>query len=351
MSGPQKWADFTAWVQEKTRDNAKVRPSRQIPLLPAPGLDAHGRTVSHGRTGAPETVAPLVNRCISQHAKKNSVLGVKFEVYPKSVRVVRPVALPPGATRGGLRSSIDGFSEGSRRRLKRTASEASDILKSQFGLTYHETRPSGDDVKRHLNAWLTWLRRRVKGIKYLWVLEFQRRGVPHFHVFLSVECVYDALHVDMANKWNEITGETPEHRIFHMNAKNFIPWDMGSGAYACKYLEKEYQKHVPDGFGWVGRFWGSSRSLVPPPCVYDVHEMRALCGQNVEKACMNVPRETHGRDAGAAILRALGEFQRAQWRRYGRKGKTLSQSRNSRWVQGGASVLWRVVEHLHSQAP
>jgi hypothetical protein len=50
-----------------------------------------------------------------------------------------------------------------------------------------------------------------------------------------------------------------------LHEKNYIPWDMRGGSYVCKYLEKRSQKSVPDEFGWPGRFWGSSRELVPEP--------------------------------------------------------------------------------------
>ena len=39
------------------------------------------------------------------------------------------------------------------------------------------------EVKKHLNAFLMWLRRR--GYVYFWCLEFQQRGAPHFHLFLG----------------------------------------------------------------------------------------------------------------------------------------------------------------------
>lgn len=349
------WTDFTSWVKSRLVVSQKDLRRRQVSLFEADpvtldgGRGARRGAKSAGRdeqSAGVRASAPLVNRCISQHTRRNALLGIRFEVFPKSVRVVRPVALPPGATRGGLRSDVDGFSEASKRRLRRVASEAGDSLVSQFCLTYHLSDPDGETVKRHLNTWLTWLRRRVPGIKYLWVLEFQRRGVPHFHVFLSVDIHSDnKLHADMAKKWHAITCEEDKaHLNVHLNAKNWIRWDMGTGSYVCKYIDKQNQKNVPDYFGWVGRFWGSSRSLMPKPDVYDTHEMRAICGQNVDKARIGVAREAHGRDSVAVLLRALGEFQKAQWRRYGRKGKHLSQAKSSRWVQGGASVLWRVAE-------
>jgi len=226
------------------------------------------------------------------------------------------------------------------------ASEAGEHLVSQFCLTYQHTDPDGERVKRHLNVWLTWLRRRVPGIKYLWVLEFQKRGVPHLHVFLTIPvCTTSTLHDEMARKWHLITcEEDAAHLKFHQNAKNWIGWDMGSGSYVCKYLDKEKQKHVPDDFGWVGRFWGASRSLMPKPCVYDAHEMRAMVGQNTHAASMNVSREAHGRDITATIIRTLGNFQESRRRRFGRKGRHLSQVRSSRWVQDGAAVVWKLLE-------
>lgn len=359
-----------------------MRPSRQIPLFrelvgsergdPARSALAGGpfaRTARPPARGTSERVpdfaarggslqTPLVNRCISQQgaggvgaarptrSPRASLGAVAFEVYPRSVRVVRPVSLPAGVTRGGARSSVDSFSEASKRRLRRVASEAGDQLVSQFCLTYQHSDPDGERVKRHLNAWLTWLRRRVSGIKYLWVLEFQKRGVPHLHVFLSIPvCTESTLHAEMAMKWHLITCEGDKaHLKFHQNAKNWIGWSMGSGSYVCKYLDKENQKHVPDYFGWVGRFWGSSRSLMPEPCVYDAHDIRAMVGQNADKARLNVSRETYGRDITATLIRTLGNYQQSKRRRYGRKGRHLSQVRSSRWVQDGAAVVWKLLD-------
>lgn len=362
-STSQKWADFTKWIKERSAGNAKVRPSRQIPLLAAnapwedggPSSDlGRGRDTARasGAGRAPAlpgaSPAPLVNRCISQHTGKIPVLGVKFEVYPRSVRVVRPVQLAPGVARGGKKAEIDGFSDSSKRRLRRVASESGEELVSQFCLTYQNERPSGGDTKQHLNAWLVWMRRQVEGFKYLWVLEFQVRGVPHFHVFMNVEvCIGSTLHERMAAQWHKITGEkSREHLDFHLHAKNWIGWDMGTGSYVCKYLDKERQKHVPDGFGWVGRFWGCSRGLMPKPCVYDVHEIRAMGGQNIECVRVNVSRETYGRDITHTLLRTLGNFAQSRRRYAGaRRGRHISRLRSSRWVQDGAAVFNRLLEY------
>jgi hypothetical protein len=70
----------------------------------------------------------------------------------------------------------------------------------------------------------------------------------------------------MADKWHQIAEpDSPSHLKFHLHEKNFIPWDMGAGSYLCKYLDKEHQKQIPEGYTGSGRFWGNSRGLVPEP--------------------------------------------------------------------------------------
>lgn len=48
---------------------------------------------------------------------------------------------------------------------------------------------------------------------------------------------------------------------------------MGSATYLCKYLDKEAQKAVPEGFVNFGRFWGNSRTLVPAPITVTIEDV------------------------------------------------------------------------------
>jgi len=211
---------------------------------------------------------PLVNRCISHH-KKNGRNPVKsLQVWPRAVKLVREFhgrkqeEQPP-------RGDILSFSTASKRRLKFTASNAFPELVSQFGMTYHKTSPDGRTIKNHLDTFLKALRHKYSSAKYLWILEFQTRGVPHYHLFLTLPHDTPGLHKFMAETWHRIAEPgSREHLRFHQHKRNFIAWDMGSGSYLCKYLDKEHQKAVPVGFTGVGRFWGSSRGLVPPPLEY-----------------------------------------------------------------------------------
>lgn len=212
--------------------------------------------------------APLVNRCISHQEIGNGYRVKRLQVWPRAVKLVREFngkkqeEAPP-------RGEIESFSLASKRRLKFTAANAFPELVSQFGMTYHKTSPDGRTIKHHLDAFLKALRYKFPEAKYLWILEFQTRGVPHYHLFLTQPHDTPGLHKYLAETWHRIAEPgSREHLRFHRHARNFIAWDMGSGSYLCKYLDKEHQKAVPPGFMGVGRFWGSSRGLVPPPIEY-----------------------------------------------------------------------------------
>ena len=204
----------------------------------------------------------LVNRLISQRSTVESIL-----LYPSSVKVLRPKYTSAKPDNSPVaRSGIEGFSDSSRRRLRFLAGNTSTPLISQFCLTYHKTCPDGLTVKKHLNSWLTRLRTRFPEVAYLWVLEFQTRGVPHFHVWLNMSADLPGLRNILAKSWNKIAEPDNEtHFKFHNHKSNFIPWEMYNPSYACKYLDKQSQKSVPDGFTGCGRFWGNSRELLATP--------------------------------------------------------------------------------------
>jgi hypothetical protein len=195
-----------------------------------------------------------------------------LEVYPSSVRVRRPKTHRPDIARFSRRGKINAFSWRSRRRAGFNSANPSQPCRSQFGLTYHENFPTDGAVcKAHLNTFLTWFRRVYPDHPYFWIFEFQSRGAPHFHLFLTIE-PKKPMQSDMAAAWNRITSESVEHKKFHNHDKNFIKWRLDSG-YITKYLTKTAQKFVPDGFLNCGRFWGSSRDWVAIPAILHSDEV------------------------------------------------------------------------------
>jgi hypothetical protein len=208
----------------------------------------------------------LVYTAISQRSR---FLPLSFQVFKSSLKIVRsPVSFSKICQGGGSsRGAVRVLTQKSKSRLRFTCLNARLPLISQFCLTYPADFPNdGRIVQSHFNAFMTrfrdYCKRRNIDFVYLWVKEFQKRGAPHFHLFLSLP-VSDQLHSYMAQLWNRVAGNNQlEHLAFHLNKNNFIEWEMGNGQYLTKYLEKNYQKMTPVDFKNVGRFWGSSRHIV-----------------------------------------------------------------------------------------
>lgn len=268
----------------------------------------------------PAGCVPSQQLAPSEDARRSTFI----ELYPVDVRIRRVNwHMRSRASPSSARGAVDAFSDKSRARLRFTAANAAQPFISQFCLTYHAEYGVGADVKADLNRFLTWFRKHFRCIKYLWVLEFQTRGFPHFHLFLS--CAPDrVMGLRMAHAWSRIAGRgSRHHRRFHAKKKNFIAWKMDTASYLTKYIDKTAQKHVPDSFGWVGRFWGSSRAVVAPPLYVDerFYDRREL----------------------ARLVRGIGRWHEARLRKHGRRS-FVRRSHNSRLVPSGAAVLVRLLE-------
>ena len=100
----------------------------------------------------------------------------------------------------------------------------------------------------------------------LWVLEFQERGAPHFHVFFDKNLDRNAV----SAAWFRIVGsDDPKHLLAGTRIEAFrCPEALGP--YLMPYAAKLRQKDVPEGFASVGRFWApgekcSSCGVSPSP--------------------------------------------------------------------------------------
>ncbi len=213
---------------------------------------------------------PLVQSRISQN-------DYYFSFYPKDLQI-RPFKVNTGQVPDAIRGNISGFSRNSQRRLSFVARNSGDILTSQFCLTYHEKNPDGSESKSHLNTFLTNIRQNRPFLKYLWIMEFQKRGVVHYHLFLNLSITPRNRRL-LAVTWKRVTKESKKHLKFHLSIQNFIKWKMNSGGYLTKYLQKIEQKGVPSDFENCGRFWGNSRGLVPPPTFVTMDELAQFMGK------------------------------------------------------------------------
>lgn len=326
----------------------------------AEGGTAHTAAPSAGGAGGPLRGVPspaLVPSSISERSNRPKPSPIpaptRFEMLPADVRVVRDYGpqAQPEHLKHARRGAVEMFSPRSAARLTRIARNAYPALISQFCLTYHEANPDGETAKKHLHAWLAALRRAAPGVGYLWILEFQSRGVPHFHVWLTVPFSVD-LWKRLGKAWNRVAEpESPEHLWWHTEERfdrrkglqrSFMPWEMNGAGYLRKYMSKEAQKCVPEGFGWVGRFWGCTRALVPDPVEFDADDLPA----DVQDVTRTLSKWVEARRRrGAALARKIAHEK-------GREPQpvhlrpTARAVRSSAWLNNATPALLQLLDHL-----
>ena len=202
----------------------------------------------------------------AQDTQRNGVVGsMSIDRYFSVQRGLAVICRVPRGTaqRGTLggRGEITGFSADSARRMRRYLRNSVADYKGFVTLTYpHAYTSNGVEVKEHLRRFgqevlRKWKREngedRRRGL--FWFLEFQARGAPHFHVFVT-----DWLSKDWVSEtWYRIVGsDDVRHLHYGTNIQTIRSGRSGTIAYASKYAAKAEQKQVPAGYEKVGRWWG-----------------------------------------------------------------------------------------------
>ncbi|MDT5223540.1 MAG: hypothetical protein QOG19_947 [Mycobacterium sp.] len=145
---------------------------------------------------------------------------------------------------------------------------------------WQSVAPDGASVKRHMALWRKRFQREWgEPARYIWKLEFQRRGAPHIHLWMAPPHTLGrsgrTFRDWLSQVWADIVAHpNPEQRARHLLAGTAV--DILNGLRACdpkrlasyftkhsspnKLGDKEYQHIVPvawrqPGHG-PGRFWG-----------------------------------------------------------------------------------------------
>ncbi len=119
-------------------------------------------------------------------------------------------------------------------------------------LTYPEKFPDGRASKKHLQAFFKRLKRRWPDFGYIWKLEFQKRGAPHYHIFMWGVPRAKAYSI-MSQCWYEVVGSNdPWHAVRGVKIEEIKSYK-GVKSYASKYIAKKDEQEVPEG---LGRTWG-----------------------------------------------------------------------------------------------
>jgi hypothetical protein len=211
------------------------------------------------------------------HEKRENLRTIiGFEVYKTDVVVVRKRSMDRPDDMD-TRGEITKWTTRAQKRLGFIAANTEVEFQTMITLTYpRKFETDGQEVKRHLNLFLKRLARRYDH-SYLWFLEFQQRGAPHYHLLTTIaEVVIDKLWISEA--WWEIV-ESMDRA--HLLAGTRVETLRKKGAwYAVKYAYKMKQKSVPKNYRNVGRFYGYSRDVKPSPymdVVGDVDEIFRGC--------------------------------------------------------------------------
>ena len=211
------------------------------------------------------------------------------EVYRRDV-VVR-VKVGSGSRVAAVRGVVKGLSPKSARELLLRGRNLVG-LGVLVTLTYPGVFPSdGRVVKRHLNSFVQWLKRR--GIGGLWVLEFQRRGAPHYHILVNGELDRHAV----AFEWFTLVGSRDLRHLAAGTRVEGLRSENAAAAYVAKYVSKQEQKAVPNGFEGVGRMWGTFGVTL---------ERTVVVGERADL----VPIIRHVRRADRARRRSVGQARR-----------------------------------------
>ena len=253
------------------RDRLGVEPeSGQFRITIGPGVVRLGWT-------NPVRAEKASERAVNRHR-----LDVATEV--DRIKAGRDMPDPPGR-------AITEWSRKSRAAMCRTFAELDYTPLVECGrvpamvtLTYpgdwESVAPDGASVKRHMMLWRKRFQREWgEPARYIWKLEFQRRGAPHIHLWMAPPHAVGRsgrkFRDWLSQEWADIVAHPdPEQRTRHLLAGTAV--DILNGLRACdpKRLaiyftkhsspnqlgDKEYQHIVPEawrqpGHG-PGRFWG-----------------------------------------------------------------------------------------------
>lgn len=198
--------------------------------------------------------------------------------------------------------------------LRYVAAHTPVTFRSMITLTYPSEFPTDQErIKRDLDVFLKALRRKThSAFSYLWVLEFQKRGAPHFHIWVThdfsqksdlVELKRKApkqpalvsmeMHNWCAETWYDIVGSNDAKHLRAGTCWELVRKIDGARRYIVKECAKKHQKKLPEGWNSAGRWWGASRDVrkaIPRPeplSESDVEKMLAALPEN----CFN-PRTT-----------------------------------------------------------
>jgi len=199
---------------------------------------------------------------------KNHKRNCTFKVYPHCVEYFPPsIPVIDKFTYCTKRGAIYEFSKRSRFRMFQLMAKLKTKLTVQpffVSLTYHYGFSAAEDIHvQHFHNFLTQLRLFDEHVQYIWRLEFQKRGAPHFHLIIfpsnfikpSYRPTYEA---KVSSIWHSISNpDSKAHERYGCKITSIKNYSM-----ACAYISK-YAAKVDESTSTStkGKQWGCSRNL------------------------------------------------------------------------------------------
>lgn len=167
---------------------------------------------------------------------------------------------PATSPREWKRGRVQGFSKASRIRMMRTLARVNKEEIPYFvTLTYPKMwAENPKEWKRHLDLLFRRIKYKYPNFSAIWKLEFQKRGAPHYHLFIWGVGNKEFFKVWISRVWFEVVGSGDiKHLKAGTQVQNIKSW-RGVMSYSAKYMSKEVSASE------VGRLWGVvNRDFIP----------------------------------------------------------------------------------------
>ncbi len=172
-------------------------------------------------------------------------------------KVVKPaMTREPPQLQKGKRAEVSSFSERSRQRLRIKIASVCRANPPLFCTLTYPVEWTWDAKlwKRHLKIFSQRFCRRYPAAGFIWKLEFQKRGAPHFHPF--VWGIGDELREFrhwISDVWNEIAGDGDPNHLMAGTSVERMRRPEAAIRYVSGYASKSDQTRPGER---VGRYWG-----------------------------------------------------------------------------------------------
>lgn len=183
---------------------------------------------------------------------KENVGDVSFWPGASSIKVKRDRNEEGVTSGGGIRGPIIGFSEASRRNLKKKLGK---VRKDVVPVLVGRTQPNDFDN----GQWKKWNKRYMERFRYRFpdagVLvkeEFQERGALHSHDLVWNVNIDDLYEFCYKNWFEVVSSGDAEHEIHGVEIEEVKSWG-GMKNYMAKYIGKKGEDN--ENWDHVGRYW------------------------------------------------------------------------------------------------